>query len=189
MSRIVDEDDIILQYLYLCENPLRDDDQVLREYEELKHNSRVTNIAFLRPDVLMVGTDKIVVQSEGVKYLVGEMIIFLIRRKVDGYWEVDFRFWNVTNPIYIDDTDYSPENVNYIHPHIKPTYDDVLGVPNGALCIQSGQFSVYQYLRKGEMHLVVPRLIEILETYPTGTPYGEASTWPEWHGEVGEKNA
>jgi hypothetical protein len=178
MSQPSQEDDMILQYLYLCANPLRGDDEIMQEYEALKHHPRITSLGFLRPDVLMVGTDEIIITYKNQKYLIGEFIIFLIRRQVECYWEVDFRFWNVTNPISFANDDEGNPVVNYVHPHITPANDDILGCSNGALCISQGQFGVFQYMRKGEMHLAAPRLIEILETYPTGTAYHDADNWP-----------
>ena len=178
------EDDILLQYMYLCANPLRGDAQIEIEYDLLKNHPRVTSVAFLRPEVLMAQTDKIIVSDKG-KRLIGEFIIFLIRREIAGYWEVDFRFWNVSNPILIeaDDPEATDQDVIFIHPHIMPAKDDLLGCANGALCISKGQFAVYQHMRKGEMHLAVPCLIDILESYPTGQPYYDAYEWPLWKGE------
>lgn len=170
------EEDVLLRYLYFCSNPLRGDEQVAVEYEMLKAHPRVTGVAFYRNDVLMVGTDEIILRETGSKYVIGEFIIFLIRKRVGMYWEVDFRFWNITTTLTNDDS-----GVVYIHPHIfKAVKDNPLDCPNGALCIQKGQFDVYQYIRRGEIHHAVPRLIEILETYPTGTAYREASNWPLW---------
>jgi len=177
------EDDTVLQYLYLCANPLRGDDEIMREYEALKCHPRIKSIGFLRPDVLMVGTDEIIITYKGNQYYIGEFIIFLIRRQVDCYWETEFRFWNVTNPLYFfPEKEGTQPQVGYIHPHIMPANDELLGCPNGALCIAKGQFGVHMHMRKGEMHLAAPRLIEILETYPTGHPYTDASEWPIWEG-------
>ncbi|OGG41497.1 hypothetical protein A2837_03265 [Candidatus Kaiserbacteria bacterium RIFCSPHIGHO2_01_FULL_46_22] len=171
------EDDIKLQYLCFCENPLRSTDQILRDYEVLKAHPRVTGIAFHSPYVLMIGTDEIVVTENHKKRLIGEFIIFLIRKKVESYWEIDFRFWNVTNTLTVSVE--GNESV-YVHPHIYVTDDDFIGCPSGQLCINHGQFDVYQYIRRGEMHYAAPRLIEILETYPTGTAFHGADNWPLW---------
>jgi hypothetical protein len=177
------DDDILLQYMYLCENPLRGDIQIELEYHQLINHPRVMSVAFLRPEVLMVQTDEIIVSDKG-RRLIGKFIIFLIRRQIAGYWEVDFRFWNVSNPILIEDDDpeATDKDVVFIHPHIMPAKDDLLGCANGALCISKGQFAVYQHMRKGEMHLAVPCLIKILESYPTGVTYLDAQHWPLWKG-------
>lgn len=164
------EKSTIRSYLALCANPIRDEAQVLREYHELAHYPRVVTIGFYRPDVLMVGTDPMVIQYEGHRYNVGEFIIFLIRRKVGNYWETGFRFRNVT---------VAPRGDRLaMHPHILVALDGLLPCLNGKLCISRGQFPVYQMLRKGEMHRVVRRLIEILEMYPTGLPYEDVGHWP-----------
>jgi hypothetical protein len=49
----------------------------------------------------------------------------------------------------------------------------------GQLCISQGQFGVYQFLRKGEIHYAVPRILEILRTYGEGHPYAKVSCWPK----------
>ena len=186
MTKVVVYEDLRLQYLYFCDNPLRDDQQVMREYDLLVNHPRVTGVGFLRPNVMIVSTDSIIISDQG-RRLIGEFIIFLFRHKTDGYWEVDFRFQNVTNPLSFEEKDSTDEVVAeegrmYMHPHIYAADDDVLGCPNGALCIDKGQFGIYQHLRKGEIHLVTPKLIETLETYPTGTPYMAAYSWPLWNG-------
>lgn len=168
------EEELLLRYMYFCSNPLRDDEQITAEYEMLKSHPRVTGLAFYRDDVLMIGIDEIILTENGSKYLIGEFIIFLIRSRIENYWEVDFRFWNVSGC-------RMNEQTIYIHPHIlKTDPDGYLDCPNGKICISRGQFNVYQYLRRGEIHNAVPRLIEILETYPTGTAYHKASNWPLW---------
>lgn len=167
-----------VQYLHFCKSPLRSHKQILEEYEELKAHPRVTNLGFLKPHILMVGTDKIIINSNGIKYLIGEFIIFLIRKENKGYFEVDFRFQNVTNPVTdLGGVDgYSPV---YMHPHIVAGESGELGCANGPLCISKGQFGIYQHLRKGEIYQATDQLIRILEIYPTGKAYHEVWYWPQ----------
>ncbi len=176
------EAEVMKNYLALCSNPLRGDDQLLAEYEELKQNPRVKIIAFYRADIMMVGTDEIVVTVGGTKYCIGEFIIFLIRKKDKGYWKVDFRFQNATHAQHTYDMSGQLITNTYHHPHIMDMKCGIIDAPSGRLCINKGQFSVYQHMRKGEMHSATSCLIEILETYPTGNPYRAATSWPEWRG-------
>lgn len=174
-----EEDQLVEQYLKFCANPLRGEEQVLKEYELLKHHPRITSLAFYRPDILMVGTDQIMVYSKQQLRVIGEMIIFFIRRQVDEYWETDFRFVNVTNPLMSKATDKQPSQVTHMHPHIIVGDHDLIECPNGRLCISKGQFGVYAAMRKGEMHVAAPRMVEILEVYPSGSTYADAEKWPE----------
>lgn len=172
------------RYVRLCANPLRGEAQILEELEELKGHPRVKYVGFRGEHVLLVGTDLLVVKDEfRLHRKIGEFIIFLLRRESGGYWETDFRFWNVTNPLTYEVDEGRDYEVGWIHPHIMPADDQLLSCPNGALCISRGQFPVHQFMRKGQMHLAAPALIDILETYPTGTPYKEAHYWPLMEGE------
>jgi len=170
------ENEIINQYLQLCRNPLRSDEQVRQEYFALKHHPRVTNIGFSK-DVMVVGTDMITISYAGAVHEIGEFIVFIIRRQVGDYWDVDFRFRNVTH-IRQRKIAITGKMDFCHHPHIAAAWDTLLASPNGRLCINSGQFGVYQHLRKGEMHHAIPLLIELLEIYPTGTAYLSVETWP-----------
>jgi hypothetical protein len=176
-------DDFTAKYLMLCANPLRDDTQVKSELEELKRNPRVKCLGFYSKDILMVGTDEIILIDKGTKHLIGEFILFLSRRYDRGYWKVAFRFWNVNGLMYLKDEEGRTKGEGRIHPHILQSESPMLTCPSGELCISQGQFGVYQYMRKGELHYATQRLIEILETYPTGRPYLEASHWPVWTGD------
>jgi hypothetical protein len=178
MSKCLHADNLLARYLHFCANPLRDNEQIAAEYAELVSHPRVTTVAFYRPDVLMVGTDEIIINFKQRKFLIGEFIIFFIRRMVDGYWHVDFRFWNVTNTLRSVEYTGHPPIPTFIHPHILVAKDKLLECPNGSLCISKGQFSVYQHIRKGEIHRAVPRLIDILEIYPTGQEHHSADNWP-----------
>lgn len=173
------EERFIEQYVRLCASPLRGEAEIVNEYEALKHHPRVTGLSFYRPDVLMVGTDEIIIEYQQQKYYIGDFIIFLVRRQVGGYWDTDFRFWNVTCPLCHKRQGAVMEGF-YIHPHIIQATDELLDCDNGELCISRGQFTIYQHLRKGEMHRAADRLIEVLEVYPTGKAYQEPYYWPKW---------
>lgn len=178
MQSLVSDADICRKYITLCANPLRPNSQVISEYEQLKAHPRVNTVGFL-DDVLMVGTDNISIIYQGVQYLIGEFVIFILRRQVANYWEVNFRFWNVTHPVWLSSS-HGKADICVPHPHILPAQDSVLDCPNGILCMTRGQFSIYQYIRKGEIHKAVPLLIEILEIYPTDQPYLDVTNWPVW---------
>jgi hypothetical protein len=174
---------LLQQYQTFCANPLRGVAQVAKEYEELTHHPRVKNIGFYAPDILMIGTDSIVVRSMGVDYEIGEMIIFFVRRQVNGYYNVDFRFINITHPIVVQvDADELPAVTN-MHPHISASVitSPVYGLTplTGKLCISHGQFDVQAAIRRGEMHVAVPRMIEILECYDEDNAYISVRFWPE----------
>lgn len=167
------------RYLDLCRNPLRGDKQVSREFDELINHPRVVGINMLKTEVLMVGTDPIIITDRRREYEIGEFIIYLIRKPTgQGYWETDFRFWNVTGSIYPDGEIRSHDKVVYVHPHITPMRDKKYPFPNGKICIERGQFDVYQYIRLGQMHWAVDRLFEILETHTSGGAYLDPCNWP-----------
>jgi hypothetical protein len=176
------EQAVLEQYLEFCANPLRGPDVVRTEYETLVHHPRVVRVGFYNPDIMMIGTDSIIVTTEdGLKRVIGQMILFFIRREIDGYWEVSFRIGNVTHPITIERARNGQATGNsstYVHPHVVASSHEEIEFVTGNLCINQGQFSVYTAMRKGEMHVAAPRLIEILEVYPTGCPYHGAEAWP-----------
>lgn len=166
------------KYVKLCENPLRGRSQILHEYEQLINNPRVQQIAFHGKEALMVGTDNIVINHEGCDYSIGEFIIFLVRQKKGKYFEVAFRFFNTSN-YFVEREIYGAPTNKCMHPHIILKDSDVLTCSNGTMCISEGQFPVHQYLRKGEMHLAVPEIINLLETYTESGAYVEIQNWPE----------
>lgn len=171
--------EFIPDYLDFCANPLRGEAEILRECEILKNHPRVKYLAFSKSNVLMVGTDEIIITHKGKRYLIGEFIIFIGRKEVAGYWEVNFSFMNITNPIIKRSDDFYNEAFSELrmHPHIATLHGSDRHMI-GKLCISRGQFPVFQYLRQAKIHLAVPRLIEILEVYPTGSPYTSVENWP-----------
>jgi hypothetical protein len=65
-----------------------------------------------------------------------------------------------------------------MHPHIiSDTYEDI-GVPTGYLCISSGQFVIYQSLRKGLVNRAFSHLWAALKIYDTGQPFHDVVDWP-----------
>lgn len=173
-----DESKIVSAYLKFCSNPLRTEAQIRDEYDALVHHPRIMSIGFYKPTIMMIGTDAITVNSNGLRRLIGQMIFFLVRKQRGGYWEVDFRFINATNPLMSNPEDGSSPKPTYMHPHISVGGYKPIAHDTGRLCIQRGQFDVYAAMRKGEIHVAAPRLIEILEVYPSGVAYRKAENWP-----------
>lgn len=163
---------LVRQYLAFCSNPLRGEEQLRREFEVLAGLPKVKRVAFYNPHTLIIGTTLVTIRhpEHGTYHDVGEFLIFLIRKRVERAWEVTFRFNNVSGDIY--------GNSGYHHPHITSTKYDGLDFDTGGLCIQKGRFHVYQHIRKGEIHLAVPLLIDILHTFTVDYPYHDLSNWP-----------
>ena len=167
--------DVVEQYVAFCAGPLRDATQSRAEYEILVNHPDVTFVGFHNPSVLMVGTPPIIIEHRHNEYLVGEFIIFLVRHRVGRVWEVDFRFFNVTNPL---NSECGLPHY-YQHPHVLADSHPLIEGVAGRMCIQRGQQAVYQHIRQGKMHLAAPRLVTILRIYGTGNPYQGVEFWPK----------
>jgi len=168
------------QYLNFCANPLRDEKQLTEELNTLAALPFVVSLKFYNPITLMVGTQSIVIVHNKGRYEIGEFIFFIIRRRIGRVWETGFRFLNVTHPMT---DDVGNNYFDCMHPHIAIEKYPAINTPTGRLCIARGQFGVYQYIRKGEIHFAVSRLWEILHTYGTGTPFSDVTNWPKLTGE------
>jgi hypothetical protein len=168
---------LLQQYLTFCESPLRGPEPIEVEFHRLLKHPEVTYVAFHKPHILMVGTKTIRIHWMGEDYIIGEFIFFLVRKRVGRVWETTFRFANITNTLderYLDDTLHP----TYLHPHIiVQDYKDI-EILTGELCISSGQFEVYQALRKGHIDKVVELLFITLRTYGTGRPFIPIEYWP-----------
>lgn len=166
------------QYLRYCDNVMRDDQIVSDEYSLLLSNPNIQGISFYSPTVLVIGTTLVSIpspQHEDYVHDIGEFLIFILREREGRRWSTDFCFVNVTGSLY-DDT-------AFLHPHIvaaDPKYESVKPPIGeiGRLCIQQGQFHLFQHIRDGKMHLAADMLIDILHTYGTGRPFVELHQWP-----------
>lgn len=161
------------KYQQFCANPLRGAGQIRAELQILADNPDVASLGFYDAGILMVGLKPLIISYGAKRYDIGELIIYLIRHRTGRIWETSFGFENITRTL--------PDGgCDLMHPHIMSCQDHpYINGKIGELCISSGQFGVYQYLRRGEVHLTVARLLEILRTYGTGTPYLDIEHWPE----------
>lgn len=171
-----DEHPLVAQYVRFCHNPLphRGDAVVAEEFRALlalQHNGIpfVQAVGFHSPHTLMVGTKLVSITDPDTNIVhdVGEFIIYLYRARKGRLYDTMFGFQNVTG-----------KRAGYHHPHVNertiPGFGDL-----GMLCIQQGQFHIYQHLRSGEMHHATRLLIDILHTYNKNGPYHELENWPE----------
>lgn len=157
------------RYIAFCRNPLphRQADEVGREFDTLCSLPEVTAVAFSSKHSFMVGTSKIFLTDPATQreHLIGEFLIHLYRKRDGRVWDVMYGFENVTNVL-----------LGYHHPHISNR--EIPGIGNlGILCIQQGQFHIYQHMRSGEMHLATKLLIDVLKTYNPGNPHLCVSNW------------
>ena len=169
---------VLEQYVRFCSNPLRNTEVVRTEFAELCAVPGVNQIAFYDAHTLILGTEHIILPDPTTKKLhdVGEFLIFIRRFYVNPTWDVSFRFRNITRDLY--------DGSGYMHPHIVWNTFDEIEVPTGGLCIQRGKYDIYQFIRRGEIHLVAPLLIDVLKTYNPSGPYHELDNWPEYQGDV-----
>jgi len=168
------------QYMTFCANPLRGEVQLFTELRTLAALPFVVSLKFYNPFTLMVGTESVVILHNHERYAIGEFIFFIRRRRIGRVWETGFRFLNVTHPM---SDDVGNNYFDCMHPHIAVEKYPAINTPTGMLCIARGQFGVYQYIRKGEIHFAVSRLWEILHMYGTGTPFSDVTNWPKLTGE------
>jgi len=165
-------------YLDYCTNVMRNDLIVLDEYEQLLANPLIQAVAFHQPNIIVLGTRMITIldpEDSSWGYDIGEFLIFILREREGRRWNTDFCFVNVTGSLY-DDT-------AFLHPHIAASDPGCETVKTsagdiGRLCIQQGQFHLFQHIRDGKIHLAADMLINILHTYGTGRPYVEIHHWP-----------
>jgi hypothetical protein len=159
-----------LRYLSYCKNPFRNDEIVSGEFDELLAIPAVTHVAFHTDDnILMIGTSLISISNPdtGGLHDIGEFIIYLYRSREGRIWNTAFCFQNTHGLVE-----------HYHHPHISKA--NLTGVGEvGMLCIQRGQFHIYQHLRNGEIPTAVNLLIEILKTYTKSGPFKALESWPE----------
>lgn len=166
------------QYLWFCDNALRGDQTVCDEYAMLLANPMVEGVGFYQSNTLVIATKMITIEDPddaGWVYDIGEFLIFVYREREGRRWMSDFCFINASGPLLGDTA--------YLHPHIvasDPTVEAINAAVGdvGRLCIQQGQFHIFQLIRDGKMHLVAKALIDILHTYGTGKPFIELQHWP-----------
>lgn len=162
-----------LRYLEYCKNPFRDDAIVSAEFDELRAIPEVKHVAFRHSHTLMIGTSMISIKhpSTGCIHDVGEFIINLHRCRTGKVWETGFCFENIHGTIE-----------GYHHPHIYT--QDVTGFGNlGILCIQRGQFHIYQHLRSAEIPTATRLLLQVLKTYTASGPFRKLDMWPRGKGQ------
>ena len=169
---------VLQQYLEFCASPLRTEQSIKDEYQQLLRNPDVTHVAFHKPHILMVGTKTIVITSNDIEYEVGEFILFLIRKRVGRVWETRLRFANMLHPPHEFNGKHVLETI-IMHPHIMGVEDSDIDFPTGELCIASGQLPIYQSLRKGYINTAVAHLMVVLRTYGTGAPLRTIEHWPQ----------
>ena len=168
LKAVTARDRLKARYVQFCKNPLRDEKALAAEFEQLALLPKVTHIALRDPHTLMVGTSVISITEPktDVVYDVGEFIIYLYRQRQGRIWDTGFYFQNINGTVD-----------GYHHPHINVR--DVPGFGElGLLCIQRGQFHIYQHLRSGEMHFAVSLLIDVLQTYDGKGIYRPVEMWP-----------
>ncbi len=168
---------VLEQYIEFCGSPLHSTDDIVAEYNELQRNPNIQYVGFHKPHILMVGTSELVITWDGISYEIGEFVIFFIRKRVGRIWEIDFRLINVTNSIDVYD-EHSKLRSIIMHPHAIDKKHEDIQVPTAPLCISSGQFVIYQSLRKGYINKAFSHLWKALQTYDTGTPYHDVEDWP-----------
>ena len=171
---------VLQQYLEFCASPLRTEQSIKDEYQQLLRNPDVTHVAFHKPHILMVGTKMIVIHDDDKDYEIGEFIIFLTRKRIERVWETSFNFTNYTHPINRPNKKGEPEDVA-MHPHIvwwSSEIESEIEAKAGDLCIANGQMPIYQALRKGYINTAVAHLIVVLQTY-CERPYLSVDHWPQ----------
>lgn len=166
------------QYLAFCASPLRTERDIITDFEHLCRNPAVTHLVFHKPYILAIGTSPLIIEHERCSYKIGELIIFFIRKRIGRVWETAFFVANPTGALP-DEEDPIGEKGRYIHPHILLCdYSDIT-FPVGELCISSGQFVIYQSLRKGIISRAFAHLWAALHVYGTGQPFLSVCHWPQ----------
>lgn len=168
---------IVATYLRFNTNPLRSAAVVQKEFDVLCATPGIKQVAFYNEHTLMLGTENIVIfdPETDTAREVGEFLIFIRRYYANPWWDVSFRFRNITYAI--------EDGYPHLHPHILRSEYPAIDIPTGELCISRGQYYIYQHIRRGEMHLVASLLLDILRTYQLLGPYQPLWHWPEYEQE------
>lgn len=163
-----DIDDLRQQYVDFCYSPLRSDGQIEDDFEHFINHPATTNMSFVRPDVLAIGTKPVVIVHEENSYNIGEFIILLHRYRDGKIWWTEFSFLNVTRTIRRKNEKKIEE---FLHPHISGSYDSYLDCVLGTLCIEHGQIEVYTAIREGRLLAAFKLLYNILGIYQAEDAY------------------
>lgn len=160
------------RYVHFCRNPFRTEEEITHEFDLLSRTPGIDGVAFFNDHTLMVGTKHIYITDPDTKveHDVGKFVIFIIRRHLNPEWRVQFRFGNITH----DHLNFS----RCMHPHIKEHQFDEIAYPTGKLCISHGQYPLFQFIRKGEVHKAVPVFLRILYSYDAFAPWLSLDNWP-----------
>jgi hypothetical protein len=170
---------VLSQYQEFCASPLRTREEITAEFEELCRNPAVTHLAFHKPHILMIGTKPLIISWEDLKFEIGELIIFFIRKRVGRVWETGFFVANPTGALPSADEENYKKGC-FIHPHITLCNHEDINFPVGELCISAGQFVIYQSLRKGLINMAFSHLWTALHVYGTGQPFCPVEFWPSF---------
>lgn len=165
------------RYANFAVSPLKTRAEVNESFDKLLHVPGIVSVEFHEDDILMLGTEDIIIQypPHNSWHSVGNFIIFIVRYYANDYWNVAFRFFNASNQLY--GFGFGAPGDVYLHPHIITTTYDLIEAPTGKLCIVDGYHHIYQRIRRGEIHLAAPLLLQVLRTYDRHGEYISLTNW------------
>lgn len=166
----------LTKYTEFCWSPLRSEEAIRGDLARLMKLPMVKSLAFADDKkirgTLMVGLEPLIIKDPdtGRYHFIGNFIVYITRYRKYPEWAAGFRLVNL-NP------QYSGGKPTYFHPHMLINDDPEIG--NVAdICISRGRFSIFQYIRKGQLDLAVELIANLLESLGPNTAYHHINKWP-----------
>lgn len=132
---------------------------------------RLIRVVCGKKGILLAQTEVVfaINKDTGDLHEIGSFFIFLVRKRIERMWTVDFRFINESGKI-----DHCH------HPHIADSEFPTINMQTGRYCIREGQHGIYQAIREARIVDAMTQLIEILhlENMHQGMPYKPIGNWP-----------
>lgn len=164
------------QYIDFCQSPLRDKEDIEADLARLAALPMVKLLAFADdtkiPNTLMIGLRPLIIQDPKTQkdHFIGNFIVYITRYREYPVWQSDFELVNL-NPQYVNGY---PE---HFHPHM--TIRDHAHLGNVAyICIQEGQYNIFQYIRRGQLDLAMILIINLLHSLGPNAPFKPINEWP-----------
>ena len=168
-------------YNTLCQSPLRDAEMNRADATSLLAHSMITHVGFASllgnsMDTLVLSTRPVIITDKRstTQHLIGEWLIYLIRKRTGRWWDARFHLYNP------DGLRNHSGELHRMHPHMTCMTVNYLAHPVASLCITAGHFHIYQHIRKGELYAATTLLVDLLHHVQPGRefPDAELELWP-----------